>query len=238
MKIENLEGANVYYVKKLRDLGIETEEQLVEKTCDEDSLRDLAAQTGIPPRQILDWIDQAALHNLRGFGIRTLSDARAAFGHTFVQRSLDSISKADPGNVQLIAASQIQLLVGYYNLVLDQARRSFRWAIIAAAVGLVFFVAAVSFLLISLLQAVAVISLISGTLVEVVSGINFYLYGKTSTQLADFQTKLDMTQRFLLANSVCEGLDGEFKQRSRAELIRVIAGFNPVVKIKPEDGAA
>lgn len=69
-------------------------------------------------------------------------------------------------------------------------------------------------------------SLISGSLIEVISGINFYLYGKTSVQLADFQTRLDVTQRFLLAKSICESLEGDYKQKARSELIQTIAGVN------------
>jgi hypothetical protein len=55
--------------------------------------------------------------------------------------------------------------------------------------------------------------------VEVISGVNFYLYGKTTTQMAEFQSRLDMTQRFLLANSICENLDGDFKQNTRSQLV-------------------
>ena len=142
-------------------------------------------------------------------------------------QSLQRLSKINPSQVQEIVASQIELLTIYHNVVLDQAKRSFRSALLAAGVGLGFFLASVGFLLSSKPQAnVAVISLISGALVEVISGINFYLYGKTSAQLADFQIRLDMTQRFLLANSICESLEGDFKQQTRSELVRSIAGVS------------
>ena len=72
-------------------------------------------------------------------------------------------------------------------------------------------------------QEIAVISIISGSLIEVISGINFYLYGKTTSQMSEFQTRLEMIQRYLLANSICEGLKGDHKQESRKELVRVIA---------------
>jgi hypothetical protein len=150
-----------------------------------------------------------------------------------IQQPLDKLSKADPSNVQEIASSQIELLVVYHNVVLDQARRSFRWALVAAGVGFSFFLIAVGLLLFQQSQNVAVMSLISGSLIEVISAINFYLYGKTSTQLADFQARLETTQRFLLANSVCEGLDGDFKQQSRAELVRAIAGIRPILANAP-----
>ena len=41
--------------------------------------------------------------------------------------------EADPSKIQEIAASQIQLLNIYHNVVLDQAKNSFRWALVAAA---------------------------------------------------------------------------------------------------------
>ena len=142
-----------------------------------------------------------------------------------VQDSVDRLSKAKPGDVQEIAASQIQLLNNYYDLALDQACRSFRWALVAAGIGLIFFVAAVSFLLFRQeSQGLASLSLISGSLIEVISAINFYLYGKTSVQLAEFHSRLGLTQRFLLANSLCEGLDGDFKQQARLDLVKTIAG--------------
>jgi len=159
------------------------------------------------------------------FGYPHTADITSGYPNV-VWGSLDRLSKADRADVQEIAASQIQLLTAYHTLVLDQARRSFRWALIAAGVGLGFFLAAVGFLVYQQLANVAVVSLVSGALVEVISGINFYLYGKTSAQLAEFQNRLDATQRFLLANSICESLQGETKQQARWELIRAIARVN------------
>ncbi|MDQ3180070.1 MAG: hypothetical protein M3Q33_06075 [Acidobacteriota bacterium] len=70
--------------------------------------------------------------------------------------------------------------------------------------------------------------IISGALIEVIAAINFYLYAKTSSQLATFHTRLGTTQRFLLANSMCESLEGEFKQKARYDLIKTVAGFETV----------
>ncbi len=140
-------------------------------------------------------------------------------------KAVDRLAKAKPSDVQEVAASQIKLLNSYYALVLEQARRSFRWALIAAGVGLLFFLAAIGFILLKQVDNAALISLISGALVQVISGINFFLYGKTSTQLSDFHNRLEQTQRFLLANSVCEGLTNEFKQKARSKLIFAISGL-------------
>jgi hypothetical protein len=125
--------------------------------------------------------------------------------------------------VQEIAACQIGLLHSYYHTVLEQAKQSFRWALIAAGAGFAFLLAAVGFLLGQASVEVAVISTIAGVVVEVISGLNFYLYGQTTKQLAGYHLRLDQTQRFLLANSICEALEGDERQKARANLVKLIA---------------
>jgi hypothetical protein len=138
------------------------------------------------------------------------------------------VSNIDPANVQEVAGSQLLIISGYYKSVLRQAQQSFLAALIAAFVGFLFFIAAVSFLLLERPASISYISLISGALVEVISGVNFYLYARASEQLVTFHVRLDRTQNILLANSVCENLEGEIKQQTRSELVRMIASI-PVI---------
>jgi hypothetical protein len=145
-----------------------------------------------------------------------------------VSESVDRLSKAKPEDVQEIATASMSLLNAYHNEALGQSRKSFNLARVLATVGLGFFLFAVVWLLVSRVQDVALASVVGGAIVEVVSGIVFYLYGKTSNQLAEFQSQLDRTQRFLLANSVCSAIEGEAKDKTRAELVRAIAGIDPL----------
>jgi len=140
--------------------------------------------------------------------------------------ALDRLSKADPANVLEIVASQIELMTFYHNAVIEQARKSFRSALIASGVGFVFFLFSIGLILFRQPQQAAVVSLISGALIEFISVVNFYLYAKSSRQFADFQARLDTTQRFLLANSICEGLPDDARLQARLELIRVIVRPN------------
>jgi hypothetical protein len=134
------------------------------------------------------------------------------------------LANADPGDVQGIAASQLQLLTAFYEIALDQARKSFRWAIVGSIVGVAFFMAAIAFVLGSGNNDAGLVSAISGGIVEAIAGINFVLYGKATVQLSGFHSRLEQTQRFLLANSICEGLpDGEPRTRARAQLVATIA---------------
>lgn len=139
--------------------------------------------------------------------------------------ALKRLTEAASGDVKEIAASQIELLSRFYDLSLSQASRSFRWALVASIVGLLFFIAAIGFM-VTQQGDVAMISVIGGAMVQFIAGVNFFLYGKTLSQLTLFQGRLEVTQRFLLANSLCESLDGKVKHYTRARLIGALAGVS------------
>jgi hypothetical protein len=138
----------------------------------------------------------------------------------------ERLAHTKPDDILTIAGTQTEILTGYYTTALAQANQSFKWALVAGLLGLAFFFGAVTFLLTKQDQSIAAVSVIGGALVEVISGILFYLYGKATIQLADFQQRLAQTQRFLLANAICESLEGEEKQKARSSLVRTIADPN------------
>ncbi len=74
---------------------------------------------------------------------------------------------------------------------------------IVSAAGLALLSVAVLF---SLLHGHTMASIVPQ--VEVVSGLVFYLYGKTSSQLSAFHSRIEVLQRHPLANTICERLDG------------------------------
>ncbi|MCP4374180.1 MAG: hypothetical protein GY797_39665 [Deltaproteobacteria bacterium] len=148
---------------------------------------------------------------------------------------IEGVAQADPGNISQVAASQLDISNTYYESVLFQAQQSFRWAIIGAGVGIIFFVVAIGFVLYNQPTPVSTISVVTGALVEVLSGINFWLYRQTARQLEVFHSRLEQTQRFILANSVCENLEGETKQAARAELVHTIATSKTSTRIKEKN---
>lgn len=142
-----------------------------------------------------------------------------------VNKAAEELSEARTDDVQGIASAQLKILANYYNEGLTQAKTSFRWAAIVSGVGFVFFLAAVFFVLNRQPRDQTLIPLISGAVIEIVAGINFYLYGQATKQLAIFQKNLDQTQRFLLANSICESLEGQSKQAARVELVKTVSSL-------------
>lgn len=147
-------------------------------------------------------------------------------GHSSTDRIIEELSETDPKDIQKIAATQIQLLKVYYEDVLTQSNTSFYWAIFATVFGLLCLVATIGYLIsIGSADIVSIITAISSVLSQFIAGAQFYLYGQARKQLAYFHEQLNQTQRFLLANSVCEALEGEAKEKTRMELVRQIATF-------------
>jgi hypothetical protein len=140
-----------------------------------------------------------------------------------ISDSLARLSNANPSDVQTIAASQLELMVAYHQIALAQSRRSFFWALIGSGLGLVFFMAAVAFALVRGITLASIVPLISGAVVEIVAGVVFYMYGQTTSQLGSFYDKLEVLQRYLLANSLCETLTGTERSKARAGLIQAIS---------------
>lgn len=147
---------------------------------------------------------------------------------------IERLSSTDPEDIMSVAANQTGLLNSYYSTALSQAQRSFRWALAAAITGLVFFLAAIAFLFFTHRQnttqinvIAGVISVVSGAIVETISGINFLLYGKATTQLAHFLNYLDRTQRLLIANSISESLDGDERVKAKTDLIKSMTTLSP-----------
>ncbi|WP_410617124.1 TRADD-N-associated membrane domain-containing protein [Amycolatopsis sp. lyj-109] len=134
--------------------------------------------------------------------------------------AIENVAKADPGNIQEVAASQLALSNSYYQSVLSQARSSFLAAITSAAAGLMFFIASLVFAMINRSSDAAYLSALAGGIVEVISGLNFWLFGRTSAQLDAFHVRLEKTQRYLLANSVSTSLPEEARTEVVASLVQ------------------
>jgi uncharacterized membrane-anchored protein len=147
------------------------------------------------------------------------------FNKDFIQSTTAPIekmraSKPKNDNTQIwdLAIDQIKMLNQYYAEALDQANKSFWLAVLFALVGLgVFALAAVSILK----GESASNSLISGAVVEVVSGVGFYLHGKSLSAMTDNSNKMDRMQRYLLAYALSEKLEDEIT--ALTELIKAIA---------------
>jgi hypothetical protein len=137
-----------------------------------------------------------------------------------LQQSCQHLADAPLGDTRQFACLFSQMNLRYYSDVLSQAKNSFRFALGAATVGVLFFIFAAWVMYKD--DKGGWISLIAGGLLQVISGTCFYLYSKASTQFATFHICLDRANRFVLANTICEKLSDGVKDDTRAYLIRAI----------------
>ena len=140
----------------------------------------------------------------------------------------DHISKTDPGDIQGNAANQIQLLNKYHEHGLEQAKTSFKWAIIFNLIGLVCLVIALFFLIYTRAESIiSIITAVGSVTTEFIAGSILYIYNQTRKQLTYYHQQMNQTQRFLLANSLIESLPDDAKVKIRIELVKVIASSEP-----------
>ena len=131
----------------------------------------------------------------------------------------DEVAHTQPGDTQKMASLLQKMILRYYEDVLLQAKQSFRSALGAAILGTLFFGLAVWMKDDGMVNA----GLVAGAIVSVISGVNFWLYGKAARQFSVFHVCLERTNRFMLANTMCESMESTTRDQLRAELVRIVA---------------
>jgi hypothetical protein len=156
-----------------------------------------------------------ALKNLRPENLvaeaEHVKQAKAEFPTPFTAETpADERKSVANAQAVLIAAfhGHTRLETAFYQDAIKQSNLSFIVALGASIIALVFFLIAI---VISALQNsnAATISAIGGAIAGLIAGVNFYLYGMTSTQFDTLQARLDRLQRFSLAEYMCELLGTE-----------------------------
>lgn len=154
---------------------------------------------------------------------------------TYLAGLIKQLSDTDPKNIQQVSAHLLAISTSYYENVLKQAQRSFIAAITSATAGLLLFIAAVSILLVRNDVRAGTASAIGGAIVEVISGLSFWLYGRTSFQLNSFHIRLEQTQKYLMANSIATQLDVKPREAALGNLIKVMTSQPVFDKSIPRD---
>ena len=66
--LEKIEGVGPKYAAKLKEAGINTQEQLLEKGSTPKGRKELEAATGLSGKLLLNWINRADLARIKGVG--------------------------------------------------------------------------------------------------------------------------------------------------------------------------
>ena len=141
------------------------------------------------------------------------------------ERRCDEVAETNPHDTHKLASLLQKMSLNFYEDVRSQARQSFYIALGAAIVGTLLVLFGVGMIMSERSSSdTTTLSILAGIVVQGISGINFYLYGKAARQFASFHVCLERTNRFLLANTLCENvIDKDRRDSLRIELVRLIA---------------
>ena len=143
----------------------------------------------------------------------------------------------DEGKMGGIAAPHEELILEYYNDVHEHVIESFRSARRVAWIGFGVLIGTLCYkLAVDLLSrfghigpstsnnslTVSEFGLFSGTLIEFISAINFWLYARASKQFAAFHICLERTHRYLLTYLIAEQLNVN-RENTLQDLVGIMA---------------
>jgi hypothetical protein len=133
------------------------------------------------------------------------------------------LARMDRVETHAIAALLQRIMLGYYADIRKQAQWSLYAAIIAMLLGTGLFVA-------GLVDATRTGEtgqvrywMIAGSIVVLVAAICFFSYARASRRLAGFYVGLERTNRFILADALCQQLDESRRNVARQSLVDVVA---------------
>lgn len=66
--IVDVEGIGETYAKKLKEVGVDTTDELLEKGGSPKGRKELAEKTGIAEKNILEWVNHVDLYRIKGVG--------------------------------------------------------------------------------------------------------------------------------------------------------------------------
>lgn len=136
--------------------------------------------------------------------------------------NIDTSSKKDiQRNIFDLMFKNVEELQEYYVISKQQARNSFSASLLICFLGIVVYV----FGIISVTffkSDVSIISLIGGTVVEVISGLFFVLYHEATKQLNIYHQRLCITEKYLIVLQIIKDTEDDNKHADYLVLINSI----------------
>jgi hypothetical protein len=141
-------------------------------------------------------------------------------------------------NVGDTTAKVQQLIMQYYQDVQGQSTQSFKSAKSVALLGFALFAATISYLIFTDLMphirqswfrtteggmGVGTIGLISGSVVELIAGTQFFLYRNSAKQFGAFHICLERTHRYLLAYTMADQIGARDKDKTLEKIVCIMA---------------
>jgi hypothetical protein len=143
---------------------------------------------------------------------------------TEVEKAVKHFDEIDTSDVLKLMRRNVAELKEYYTINKQQARNAFTSALIVCFLGFILFAAGVIASYVSKDNNIIIYSTVSGTIVEVVSGLFFWLYSKSLKQINLFHESLRKTEKFLTAVQLAERITESKKDKIYTYIIENILG--------------
>jgi TRADD-N domain-containing protein len=147
-----------------------------------------------------------------------------------LKEGCQQFAKVEPGDTRPFTEHLNGVILEYYEDVRRQAQQSFASATLMGTLGALVFLYGCYEAMHSDGRASAgtltpaTLTVIGGAMVQILSGVQFFLYSRATRQFSSFHICLERMNRFLLADTIALGLkDSAVQQTARLHLLRSIA---------------
>lgn len=107
----------------------------------------------------------------------------------------------------------------YYVISKRQANKSFTLAIISCFLGVIIYIC--GFLIVAILDKdITIFTTISGTVVELIAGLSFWVYNKSIKQLSEYHKRLNSTEKYLTSIQIADKMSESSKEEMYKWLIQ------------------
>lgn len=133
--------------------------------------------------------------------------------------------KDEKNDVLSMMVDNVSELREYYTISKQQARRSFSAALFICFFGIFIYLLGI-FAYMMLDKNISIISVIGGTVVEVIAGLFFWLYRESTKQLSIYHERLGSTEKYLTVIQIIKGMSPDKQNEEYGNLIRSILEDN------------
>lgn len=130
------------------------------------------------------------------------------------------IKRDDKKDIIALMLKNNDEITEYFRISKSHAKSSYWFSIISCAIGLVILSISVYMIFVKENLQVAVISIISGSITEIISATVFWVHNKSALQLNHYYDALHENEKFLSAVNIVDKLSDNRKDEMYIEIIR------------------
>lgn len=141
---------------------------------------------------------------------------------------IKKLASEDKLNAIELTLRNISELRQYYRISVNQANHTFFATLTISILGFAMYVIGIIFVTLANRDAV-IISLISGTVVEIIAGLFFWLHSQSLNQLNLYHQRLSYSEKYLIVLEIIDLIPAEKKYEEYKNLINYILNDNQLI---------